>query len=445
MISLLIICLAVLLIVIGTLKLKIDPFLMLLIAAIFTGLCFGISPSDLVVLITKGFGQTLSSIGIVIVLGAIIGVFLEKSERIKYIVSLILKVFGKKNAGLALNVTGFITAIPVFCDAAFVILSAIPKALSKRTGFHVIFYGVSLATGLYAAHVFIPPTPGPLAAAAILNVPLSELIKYGFLVAIPVSFVGFAYASLFKSEETVSIGLILDTKNDKEVVVSDQVLKSAWSSFLPILVPIFLIGISSFFKLKGGDSANIVNEVFLFLGNPIIATLVGVFISYFLSWSTPKTQKATWVSEAIKQAGVIILITGAGGAFGAVLKSLDLSAIVNFDAANPYLGLLLSFLFAALIKSAQGSSTVAILTTSSFVLPLLDGFGLDHSFGRSLTVLAIGSGAMTLSHINDSYFWVVIRSLGLNVKQGLKSFSVATFFQGITGITAVLLMYAMLA
>ena len=443
MISLLIICSAVLLIVIGTLKLKIDPFLMLLIAAIFSGLCFGISPSDLVVLITTGFGQTLSSIGIVIVLGAVIGVFLEKSSGIRHIVTAILSVFRNKNAGLALNVTGFITAIPVFCDAAFVILSAIPKALSKKTGSHVIFYGVSLATGLYAAHVFIPPTPGPLAAAAILKVPLSDLLKYGFLVAIPVSFVGFISASFFKSNKAVLQDNISDVEVESLMETNDKVLTIKWAYFLPILVPILLIGVASFFSIEQ-SSASILKSVFLFLGNPIIATLLGVFISYLLSWSTPKEQKNGWVSEALKQAGVIILITGAGGSFGAVLKSIDLSAIINFNSANPYLGLLLSFLFAALIKSAQGSSTVAILTTASFVLPLLNSFGIGDSTGRLFTVLAIGSGAMTLSHVNDSYFWVVIKSLGLNVRQGITSFSLATLFQGITGIATVLVLYALL-
>ena len=443
MISLLIICSAVLLIVIGTLKLKIDPFLMLLIAAIFSGLCFGISPSDLVVLITTGFGQTLSSIGIVIVLGAVIGVFLEKSSGIRHIVTAILSVFGNKNAGLALNVTGFITAIPVFCDAAFVILSAIPKALSKKTGSHVIFYGVSLATGLYAAHVFIPPTPGPLAAAAILKVPLSDLLKYGFLVAIPVSFVGFISASFFKSNKAVSQDNISGVEDESLMKTNDKVLTIKWAYFLPILVPILLIGAASFFSIEQ-SSISILKSTFLFLGNPIIATLLGVFISYLLSWSTPKDQKNGWVSEALKQAGVIILITGAGGSFGAVLKSIDLSAMINFNSANPYLGLLLTFLFAALIKSAQGSSTVAILTTASFVLPLLNSFGIADSTGRLFTVLAIGSGAMTLSHVNDSYFWVVIKSLGLNVRQGITSFSLATLFQGITGIATVLVLYALL-
>lgn len=443
MISLLIICSAVLLIVIGTLKLKIDPFLMLLIAAIFSGLSFGISPSDLVVLITTGFGQTLSSIGIVIVLGAVIGVFLEKSSGIRHIVTAILSVFGNKNAGLALNVTGFITAIPVFCDAAFVILSTIPKALSKKTGSHVIFYGVSLATGLYAAHVFIPPTPGPLAAAAILKVPLSDLLKYGFLVAIPVSFVGFISASFFKSNKAVSQDNISGEEVETLMETNDKVLTIKWAYFLPILVPILLIGAASFFSIEQ-SSISILKSTFLFLGNPIIATLLGVFISYLLSWSTPKDQKNGWVSEALKQAGVIILITGAGGSFGAVLKSIDLSAMINFNSANPYLGLLLTFLFAALIKSAQGSSTVAILTTASFVLPLLNSFGIGDSTGRLFTVLAIGSGAMTLSHVNDSYFWVVIKSLGLNVRQGITSFSLATLFQGITGIATVLVLYALL-
>lgn len=440
--ELLIIVFAICFIVLGTLKFKIDPFIMLILAALLCGFGFGMPSAELLDVITKGFGSTLSSIGIVIVLGAIIGVFLEKSNGIDQIVSILFKFFGVKRSGLMLNVAGFITAIPVFCDAAFVILSAIPKELSKKTGVSLSFYGVALATGLYAAHVFIPPTPGPLAAAAILQTPLSSVLGYGLVVSIPVSLCGYVF-SLFFNKKASSQGIY---KTEVSLFTSKEATKLpkyAITSFLPILVPIVLIGVSSFYKVDAGEQDAIISSI-LFLGHPVVATLFGVVVSFVISKKETKETRSHWVLEAITQAGVIILITGAGGAFGAVLKSLNLSEFVSFSSNSPYLGLLMAFGFAALIKTAQGSSTVSILTTSAFMLPLLAVLGLSSEIGRCMTVLAIGSGAMTLSHINDSYFWVVTKSLGLEVKEGMYSFSLATFFQGITGIVVVLLLYSFL-
>jgi|TARA_B110000503_G_scaffold34054_1_gene55340 GntP family gluconate:H+ symporter len=441
-----IVILSILFIVFGTLKYKIDPFIMLLLAAIFSGIVFGIPLASLINIISNGFGQTLSSIGIVIVLGAVIGVFLEKSNGINQIVSSLLKLFGKNNAGLALNFTGFITAIPVFCDAAFVILSAVPKALAKKTGFSLGFFGVALATGLYAAHVFIPPTPGPLAAAAILEVPLSEVLWYGLVVSIPVSLSGYFYASFFKnkqifvSNETINSNSFSVENIDK---LSSNKSGNGFISFLPILVPILFISISSFYKLNTSQFFSL-SQLIQFFGNPIVATFIGVLVSFMISYKTPKETKASWVSLALKQAGVIILITGAGGSFGAVLKTLDFSSLISFNNNTPYSGLLIAFVFAAIIKSAQGSSTVSILTTAAFMVPIISSVGLDTSLGRLMTVLSIGAGAMTISHVNDSYFWVVTKSLNLSVKQALIRYSLATLFQGITGIIAVLFLYALL-
>jgi GntP family gluconate:H+ symporter len=163
-----------------------------------------------------------------------------------------------------------------------------------------------------------------------------------------------------------------------------------------------------------------------------------------ISYKIPKETKASWVSLALKQAGVIILITGAGGSFGAVLKTLDFSSLISFNNNTPYSGLLIAFVFAAIIKSAQGSSTVSILTTAAFMVPIISSVGLDTSLGRLMTVLSIGAGAMTISHVNDSYFWVVTKSLNLSVKQALIRYSLATLFQGITGFIVVLFLYALL-
>ena len=438
---------SILFIVFGTLKYKIDPFIMLLLAAIFSGIFFGIPLASLINIISNGFGQTLSSIGIVIVLGAVIGVFLEKSNGINQIVSSLLKLFGKNNAGLALNFIGFITAIPVFCDAAFVILSAVPKALAKKTGFSLGFFGVALASGLYAAHVFIPPTPGPLAAAAILEVPLSEVLWYGLVVSIPVSLSGYFYASFFKNKEIFVSNEIINSNSfsfeNKDKLSSNNKSGNGFVSFLPILVPILFISISSFYKLNTSQFFSL-SQLIQFFGNPIVATFIGVLVSFMISYKIPKETKASWVSLALKQAGVIILITGAGGSFGAVLKTLDFSSLISFNNNTPYSGLLIAFVFAAIIKSAQGSSTVSILTTAAFMVPIISSVGLDTSLGRLMTVLSIGAGAMTISHVNDSYFWVVTKSLNLSVKQALIRYSLATLFQGITGIIVVLFLYALL-
>jgi GntP family gluconate:H+ symporter len=438
---------SILFIVFGTLKYKIDPFIMLLLAAIFSGIFFGIPLASLINIISNGFGQTLSSIGIVIVLGAVIGVFLEKSNGINQIVSSLLKLFGKNNAGLALNFTGFITAIPVFCDAAFVILSAVPKALAKKTGFSLGFFGVALASGLYAAHVFIPPTPGPLAAAAILEVPLSEVLWYGLVVSIPVSLSGYFYASFFKNKQIFVSNEIINSNSfsfeNKDKLSSNNKSGNGFVSFLPILVPILFISISSFYKLNTSQFFSL-SQLIQFFGNPIVATFIGVLVSFMISYKIPKETKASWVSLALKQVGVIILITGAGGSFGAVLKTLDFSSLISFNNNTPYSGLLIAFVFAAIIKSAQGSSTVSILTTAAFMVPIISSVGLDTSLGRLMTVLSIGAGAMTISHVNDSYFWVVTKSLNLSVKQALIRYSLATLFQGITGIIVVLFLYALL-
>jgi len=438
---------SILFIVFGTLKYKIDPFIMLLLAAIFSGIFFGIPLASLINIISNGFGQTLSSIGIVIVLGAVIGVFLEKSNGINQIVSSLLKLFGKNNAGLALNFIGFITAIPVFCDAAFVILSAVPKALAKKTGFSLGFFGVALASGLYAAHVFIPPTPGPLAAAAILEVPLSEVLWYGLVVSIPVSLSGYFYASFFKNKEIFVSNEIINSNSfsfeNKDKLSSNNKSGNGFVSFLPILVPILFISISSFYKLNTSQFFSL-SQLIQFFGNPIVATFIGVLVSFMISYKIPKETKASWVSLALKQAGVIILITVAGGSFSAVLKTLDFSSLISFNNNTPYSGLLIAFVFAAIIKSAQGSSTVSILTTAAFMVPIISSVGLDTSLGRLMTVLSIGAGAMTISHVNDSYFWVVTKSLNLSVKQALIRYSLATLFQGITGIIVVLFLYALL-
>ncbi|MBT8252398.1 MAG: GntP family permease [Bacteroidia bacterium] len=437
----LLILLAIIYIVLATVRFKLHPLLSLFTAALGVGLIAGIGTNETLEIIMRGFGETLSSIGFVIVFGAIIGLLLEKTNGTKTIVNYMLKWFGIKRSAFAMNLTGFIVSIPVFCDSAFVILSSLNKTLSKRTGIPLTVFAVSLATGLYAAHVFIPPTPGPLAAAALLDADLGSVLLYGLMVAIPVSLIGYLWAKGVGSKSK----MIKETNSSQESESFGQLSMRSLSVFLPILTPIILIALKSIAKYPTNPfGQGQFYRILDFLGHPIIALLLGVVIAFIYGLSHRERQFFNWTAEALKEAGVIILITGAGGAFGAVLKALDLAEVLNFETSNSSVGLLIAFGFAAILKTAQGSSTVAIVTASAFMAPLLSSIGLDSEMGKTFTVLAIGAGAMTVSHLNDSYFWVVSQFSHMDVKTALKHYTTGTFIQGIFAILLVLLLFTFL-
>ena len=350
-----------------------------------------------------------------------------------------MKIVGLERSALAMNITGFVISIPVFCDSGFIILSSLNKALSKKTGLSLVIFSVSLATGLYASHVFVPPTPGPLAAAAVLNADLGLVMLLGILVAIPVSLVGFVWANYIGRK--IKMDAIEETenvlKNDSEDEESNQTKKRY--AFAPLIVPIILIAVKSIIEYPSlMISKGIVYEIFSFIGDPIIALLIGVVFAFNINKTISLKERYDWVVLALKEAGIIVLITGAGGAFGAVLRVVDLASVLGLESNFMGSGLCIAFFIASILKTAQGSSTVAIITTAAIMAPLLDSLGLESSVSKACTVLAIGAGAMTVSHINDSYFWVVSQFSNMDVKTALKSQTIATFFQGLTGLLLVL-------
>ena len=431
---LIVLIIVVILMVIAATKFNFHPFLSLLLAAIVMGFVGGLNESEVIKTLTEGFGKTLGSIGIIIAFGTIIGAYLEKSGGAKTLAKSVLKVIGKKRSALAMNITGFIVSIPVYCDSGFIILSPLNKAISKNSKIPLVVLGVSLAAGLYATHVFVPPTPGPLAAAAALDADLGLVILLGLLVAIPVSLVGLYWAKY--------IGKKLKTNdNNKEVeAIKFEKLPKTSLTFSPIIIPIFLIALKSIANYPtfpfGEDT---VMSILNFIGNPIVALFVGVFLAFKLKDKKTKETHLNWVTSGLKEAGIIILITGAGGAFGAVLRATGVGDIIGSIFSDMHIGLLLPFIIAAVLKSAQGSSTVSIITTAAIIAPTLAAFGLDSSLGRALAVLSIGAGAMTVSHLNDSFFWVVAQFTGMDTGTALKSQTVSTFLQGITGISIVLI------
>lgn len=431
----------VLFIIFATVKFKMHPIFSLTLAALATGFLLGLSPKDIMTTIGDGFGKTLSGIGLVIAFGTVIGIYLEKTGSTKVLANTVLKFVGLKRSPLAMNLAGYIISIPVFCDSGFIILSSLNKAISKKTGIPVLVFAISLATGLYAAHVFVPPTPGPLAAAAILGADLGMVLVLGLAVSIPVSLAGYFWARF------IGKSLKQDSKEEPKVseIKDETHTIKPIQAFLPLLAPICLIAMKSVVNYPTFPlGKEILFEVFDFLGNPIIALLIGVFFAFFLSRKIAKEQKEGWVTEAFKQAGLIVLITGAGGAFGAILRTIDIASIVNLESSSGIGGLLISFTIAMVLKTAQGSSTVAIITTSAIIAPLLETFGLFSISDKALAVLAIGAGAMTVSHINDSYFWVVSQFSNMNVKTALKGHTLGTLIQGTVGILMILVLYQFL-
>jgi GntP family gluconate:H+ symporter len=420
----------ILFIVFSTAKYKIHPFLTLLIASLGMGVISGLDVNFVIKTVTEGFGNTLKSIGIIIACGSIIGTFLEKTGAAKSIASKILQITGSKNSALAMNLTGSIVSIPVFCDSGFVILSTLNNAINKKTGISLSVLGTSLAAGLYATHVFVPPTPGPLAAASIIGADVGLVLIFGLLLAIPVSVVGWFWASYYCSRFSINQNINNETLSEQKNDDTNLTI-----SIFTIIIPIALITLKSIVNHPAIELENLfINNIISFCGHPIIAMLFGVFIAMISAAGFSLEQHFDWVSNSLKSAGGIILITGAGGAFGNILRATSLGDTISQSLLGFEIGLLLPFIIAAFLKTAQGSSTVSIITTSAMVLPLLDSLGLSSEMGKVLTVLSIGAGAMTVSHLNDSYFWIVSQFSNMNTKTALHCHTASTLLQGLTSI-----------
>jgi GntP family gluconate:H+ symporter len=425
--------LIIILIVLAVTRWKLHPFLTLLLAALVTGLLGGLDVISCIDKLSEGFGNTLKSIGIVIACGTIIGTFLENSGGTQAMANSILKIVGQKKSPLAMNITGFIVSIPVFCDSGFVILSALNKALSKKTGLSLSVLAIALATGLYATHVFVPPTPGPLAAAATLEADIGLIIMLGLIVAIPSALVGLFWAQFYCHRFQIT--------EDVSEIEEQESIPSAYFSFLPLIVPILLIAMKSIAEYPTHPfGSGSIYQIVRFVGHPIIALIVGVFLSFKLIARDAVSSRLKWVGKGLTNAGVIILITGAGGAFGNVLRATGIGNYLGEMMAQWNLGIILPFLIAAVLKSAQGSSTVAIITTAALMSPLLSPLGLDTQVAKALVVLAIGAGSMTVSHLNDSYFWVVSQFSHMDTATSLKSLTLATLWQGLTGLLVILIL-----
>ncbi len=427
---------AVLAIILLTATLRVHPFLALLGAAFGYGILSGrLSLVEVVDAVNQGFGSTVAGIGIVILAGGIIGTFLEKSGGAHRLAEKVLNLTGARHVPLAMGIIGSIVSIPVFCDSGFVILAPLNRSLSRRAGVPLAASAIALSLGLLATHSMVPPTPGPLAAAAALDADLGLVILFGLLASAVGLFAGWLFA--------VTVAARVRTPGVDNPQSDDRPDKanapSAGRSLVPILLPLILILLRSIAQVTSLPGGSTVNSAVTFFGQPVVALLIGVLIAFTLPAKLERFMLSTggWVGEAVTSVTGIIVITAAGGAFGRVLQESGIAAVVGHQLSGAHLGILLPIIIAAALKSAQGSGTVAIITTAGIMAPLMTSFGLDAPAARALVVTAIGAGAMVVSHANDSYFWVVTQLSGLSVKQGYHLQTLGTLVQGCVAAGAV--------
>ena len=426
------------LIVVLTARYRVHAFFALLISCLVVGLGVGLSLDNVISTAKDGFGNIMKSLGFIIVLGTTLGVVLEYTGSTRVMANYILKKVGERRAPLAMSMTGFIVGMPIFCDSGFIVLSGLNKSLADRSRTPMVIMSVSLATGLYSVHCMIPPHPGAAAAAGVIGVEYGRLILFGIFVAVPAAIAGHVWARYAgRSTELADIGESgvrpgVGEGRDGGRRAGPDAGKDpgVLPSFLPVVVPIALIAFKSFFSIE--HIQNIPGlPILLSLGDPVVALLIGIILAFTGGRRWTRDSVGALLGDALEKAGSILVIIGAGGAFGAILAATKMGDRLSDVLPLSSLGILFPFLLTFVLKTAQGSSTVAIITAASIIKPLLPALGLASGNGPLLCVLSMGAGSMMLSHANDAYFWVITRFSGLDMKTMLKVYTVATGFMGL--------------
>ncbi len=435
---------AIIVMILAISKFKLHPFLAIMGIALLLAIVVGIPLADIPATIGAGFSGTFSSIGIVIILGALIGLYLEKTGGAIKLADAVIKVVGKKRPELAILLMGWIVSIPVFCDSGFVILNPIRKAIRQRTLTSSVAMTVALSGGLYISHVFIPPTPGPIAAAGTLGIGENMLLVIGMgaLVSIPCLIVAYFYSKYIgkKVKSNDEIGDQEIIKTYEQLVKEYGKLPSTFMSFAPIILPIVLMALGSISAILGWQG--MLHTLCTFLGTPIIALTVGLLFGIGLLVSTGKMSEfRSLTDETLKTVGPILFVTAAGGVLGKVITTAGFVDYIKDNASFlSTIGIFFPFIIAAILKTAQGSSTVALTTTAGIMGSfaesgsMMQALGLTTPLAAALTVMAIGAGAMTVSDANDSHFWVVTNFGEMNPQDGYKTQTTLTLLMGIAAI-----------
>lgn len=420
------------------LKVKANAFIALLATSIVMGLLAGMSGSATVSAITTGFSGTVKSIGIVIIFGIMLGNYLDAAKGTNRMAYDTVRLVGQKRSGLAMAITGYIVSIPVFSDAAFVILSPLVKALHKKTRIPLAVLAVSLSAGLLATHVFVPPTPGPLAAAGLLGIDIGRAILYGCFAAVFMTVFGWIFAEIYFKNKPESFYSYRDTEESKAAETADATmhaseLPGSLQSLLPLLVPLVLILLNTTLSMVL-PAENLAVKVFKFIGDSNIALAIGTVLAIAMLGKRLGHEKVMQIMDkSLKDAGPIVFITAAGGALGQVLKvsgAGDSLANIVVNTGLPFI--LIPFVISAVLKIVQGSGTVAVTTAATLCAPIASSLGIDPI----LIFMASGAGARACCHVNDSFFWVYTNCMGYDMKTGLKTLSVANPVMALGGLVA---------
>lgn len=427
----------IILIVILTGYFKLPAFFALFIASIVVGLGLGYSFTQLINVLKEGFGNIMKSLGLIIIMGTTLGAILEHSGSTRVMSSFLLRMAGVKRVPLAMNLTGFIIGLPVFCDSGFIVLSGLNNSIAQKTRLPVIITSLALATGLYSVHCLIPPHPGITTAAVNYGVDLGKLILSGLPVALVASMAGYFWTMFCRKKMNVEEKPTesFNESNDKLIVII--------KSFVPVLLPVILIASRSFIQLN--KSSSLLPRLLDAIGDPVIALTIGILLALLFKSNWKRVQVNQFLQESIEKAGSILVIIGAGGAFGNVL--FNSGALKNLHLGNDMpvviIVLIIPYLLTVFLKTAQGSSTVAVITASALLQPILlhSGSSTNH---KLLSILAMGAGSMMISHANDAYFWVISRFSGIDTRSMFKYYTLASMIMSVVSIIMIFILYLIL-
>lgn len=401
-------------------KLKLNPVISLFIGSLLLGLLLNMTIIEILNFQIMGFSSSVKNIGLIIFFSCIIGQFLKETASIEKFGNLLLNNFQKQTL-LSINMLGLFIGTVVFCDSAFLILNGISKSIASSSSISLTSLNLSLSGGLYSSHTLIPPTPGPIAAINNFDAleDIGTIMILGIIVSIPSSLIAFLFSRSFIRKNKIKIKKKLNSKDNASLM-----------AYLSIVIPLLLISLNTISNLFDNINETTIYMSIKFIGNPNFALFLGMVLSFFIPYKKVKTNKV--LMSAIKDFLPIILLTSMGAAFGNIIKNSNIAEIIpnfiNIQESNIIYLCAMSYILSFILKTSQGSSTSSMIIVSSIIFPIISDINFNI-FDISMIILSIGAGSMMISHVNDSYFWIVTKQTSLNLKKGLKYFSVMTILQ----------------
>jgi len=424
-----------LLLIVSISKFKLHPFVALILIALALGMSLGIGGIRTAEVLLQGFSETLRWIAIIIILGAFIGEVLQESGGAFRISNQIIKRAGEKRLPWAMGFSGYLISIPVFVDVAYILLQPVIESLSVRSKKPVLYVGLALTAGLTVSHTLIPPTPGPLAVASLLQLDIGRMLIVNLIVALFAMIGGIFFVKLFVAGSWIEYDKKIACEQAEST--EEQPVKGNFLlDILPILVPIVLIGAGSFITV---DTSNSLSTLIDFITFPLVAVFIGAFIACFQVRSKDKRAAINrMVEQAIVKSALVIMITGAGGSLGFVIKESGIqNEIVNVFSQFPFLGLLLPFIVASLLTISTGSITVSLVGTASMLGPMIHSLPVSPEIAGAL----IGAGAFCVFHANASFFWLLNRLHEVPPKVLYRTYTMQSLVMGFSGLLGVLILY----